>query len=125
MRIVTSATARCNILNLYSETKWQPINARRNNAKLIMMFKIQNNQAPPYLTSFIPEENEQRNRYNLCNIHNLPIPTVRLESFKRSFIPGTINIWNELPLEIRQKQTLDEFRFHLKSSKDDPNILFY
>ena len=73
----------------------------------------------------LPVDNEQRARYNLRNIHNIPIPPARLESFKKSFIPSTISLWNELAVEIRQKQTLEEFKSDIKSTKEEPNILYY
>ena len=41
------------------------------------------------------------------------------------FIPSTISLWNELAVEIRQKQTLEEFKSDIKSTKEEPNILYY
>ena len=43
----------------------------------------------------------------------------RTESFKRSFIPSSVKLWNELPLE---KRNTDHCR---KMMKKDRNILYY
>ena len=39
MRLITGATAKSNICNLYAETGWLPTKKRPDTAKLIMVFK--------------------------------------------------------------------------------------
>ena len=63
MRLITGATARSNIANLYTETKFQPFHSRLNNAMLCMMYKIVHQIAPLYLQNII-EFNTDRPRYN-------------------------------------------------------------
>jgi len=80
MRLVTGATARSNIANLCEETKWQPISQRRDRSMQIMLYKIKNQLAPPYLFDLIPPENQDYIRYNLRNNNDIAIPQTRLES---------------------------------------------
>ena len=125
MRLVTGATARSNIANLYTETCWKSLNERWETASLIMMFKMKNKMCPEYLTNLLPPENNETIGYNLRNNQNIVIPAARLESLKRSFIHQAINLWNKLPLELRQVPNLEEFRFLLKEKHKDCNILYY
>ncbi len=92
---------------------------------LVMMYKVKNNLAPEYLSVLLPPENNELIRYNLRNNQNIVIPNVRLETFRRSFFPLAINLWNKLTLNIRQITTLDDFKISLKKGKKEPNVLYY
>ena len=92
MRLVSGATARSNIANLYDETCWRTIGDRCDTAMILMMYKIKNNLSPEYLSYLLPPENNENTRYNLRNNHDIRIPASNLESFKRSFIPHAINL---------------------------------
>ena len=124
MRLTTGATARSNIANLYKETKWQTITSRHRLSCLIMMYKIKNSLAPEYLSDLLPLENTERVRYSLRNQHDITIPFTRLESFKRSFFPSAIRMWNRLAVETRNSETLEEFKQQIKP-RVEKNILYY
>ena len=64
-RIVTGTTKLTSIENLYTDTGWQPLGNRRNIHKLILMYKILYSQAPSYMYSLLPENNNAR--YTLRN----------------------------------------------------------
>mgnify|MGYP001591838763 CR=1 FL=1 len=125
MRLITGATARSNIANLYDETSWRSISDRCDTAMLIMMFKVKNNLCPEYLSQLLPPENIENRRYNLRNNEDIRIPATNLESFKRSFIPHAISLWNNLPLAQRQIPTLEDFKLSLKENFKECNILYY
>ncbi len=125
MRLVTGATARSIRANLYEETCWQPITERCDNAMLIMMYKIKNNLTAEYLGEVLPPDNNELTHYNLRNSQNIAVPVARLETFRKSFIPFAINLWNNLSLHVRQVESLEEFKMALKKMKKEPNILYY
>ena len=64
-RIVTGTTKLTSIENLYTDTGWQPLGNRRKIHKLILMYKILYSQAPSYMYSLLPENNNAR--YTLRN----------------------------------------------------------
>jgi len=124
MRLVIGATARSNIANLYTETSWQSMMDRRNKAMLIMLYKIKNNLAPIYLQHLIPPENYEHIRYNLRNNHDIVVPPVRLESYRRSFVPYSIALWNQLPIQKRNVASLEQFKNAI-FEKSNCNVLYY
>ena len=125
MRLVTGATARSNIANLYNETAWQPFSDRRNDQMLVMFYKIKNNFVPDYLTELLPPENHENINYNLRNNHNITLPYSRLESFRRSFVPYSINLWNRLKIEVRLSPSISEFKKALKSDCKETCVWYY
>ena len=125
MRLVTGATARSNIANLYKETSFLSIRERRDNATLIMLYKIKNNLAPDYLFHLIPQENHELIRYNLRNNADIAMPLAKKEAFRRSFVPFSIKLWNELPKSKRSSPCLDMFKSSLKDNSPDPQVLYY
>jgi len=124
MRLVTGATARSNIANLYLETGWQSIIDRRNNAMLVMLYKIKNNIAPEYLQELIPPENHEYIRYNLRNNSDIAVPPARLETYRRSFVPHSISLWNQLSIHKRDVASVEEFKTAILE-KTNCNILYY
>ena len=80
-----------------------------------MMYKVLNENAPEYLQ-------EQFNKlktsvpYNLRNADiNLTFPKPNSECLKKSFGYSGAIVWNSLPKNIRNSQTLTEFKQKLKS----------
>ena len=52
-RIVTGGTKLTSIQKLYEETGWEKLLERREKHKLILLYKIVNNQAPGYLKKIV------------------------------------------------------------------------
>ena len=125
LAIISGATARSNIANLYKETSMASMSERRDHSMLIMLYKIKNGMAPDYLFDILPQENHEYIRYNLRNNMNLSVPLTRLESFKRSFIPYSINLWNSLAPRKRNMPTLELFKKSICENKNEANILYY
>ena len=125
MRLVTGATARSNIANLYTESSWQSFMDRRDRTMLIMLFKIKNHEAPDYLCELLPPENQEYIRYNLRNNTNIKVPYTRLETFKRSFFPYSIRLWNSLSKKTRASSCLSDFKQALKQKDREVNVLYY
>ena len=127
MRIVTGATERSNIALLYEELCWPLLESRRQVHCLSMMFKIVNGLAPQYLCDLIsPRVNIPEGR-NLRSTKNdlLPIPFTRTESFRRSYIPHSIRLWNGLNNAIRSCPTIETFKNAYQGPNKKSNNLFY
>ena len=125
MRLVTGATSKSNIANLYSDTGWSTFNQRKEQSILAMFYKIKNGQSPEYLQNLLPPDNQDKSTYNLRNKQDVSIPFARLETYKRSFFSNAIRLWNSLPICIRSCQSITEFKTALQHKPDDITVLYY
>ena len=62
--------------------------------------------------------------YQLRHARVIPKPKTRFTTFDRSFIPSTITIWNNIPQNIQESNSLPVFKRNI-SNKEDPPILYY
>ena len=99
-RIVTGARRGTSHELLYNDLNWLPLTERRKLIKMKKFSKIVEGSCPEYLTKLLPEKVDQL-RPNSRNADNFQTLKCRTETFKNSFIPSTINLWNELPSEAR------------------------
>lgn len=110
MRCVTGATARSNIAKLWEDSGWASLSERRDIHCLLSLFKILMGPGPGYLKALIPQTVGERTHYPLRTQENLSTPFTRLDIFKRSFIPRSLNLWNNLDLSIRQSASIVIFK---------------
>jgi len=117
-RIVTGARRGTSHQLLYDELNWPLLKDRRSHKKLKHFCQLVNDSAPNYLCELVPKTNITTTR-NLRNFKNIPVPKTRTELYKKSFIPSTISLWNELPVDKRNMNALEQ------EAKKSCNILFY
>ena len=60
------------------------------------------NVSPSYLSSLVPKSLDHASSYNLRNSHNFRPIATRTNINYNSFLPSVIRDWNELPLVVRQ-----------------------
>ena len=123
MRIVTGATSLASIEGLYKETGWEKLEDRRLKHKLTLFYKMINRQCPNYLSNLIPTDT--RINYNLRNANNLQNIRCRTELYKKSFLPSTINEWNNLPNELKNSVTISSFKNALNPNMLKPPHYYY
>jgi hypothetical protein len=63
--------------------------------------------------------------YNLRNADNIILPQGRLSSYFNSYMPSSIRLWNNLDLSIKNRPSLDSFKYHIKKSKSIKKIKLY
>ena len=87
------------------------------------MYLIVHGLAPQYLYDILPQRQQQPERRNLRSETNneIPIPFARTESFRRSFFPYSIKMWNELDKNIRDSPSIHAFKDILKK-RPNPNL---
>ena len=122
-RIVTGLPLFASIDSLYTETGWVSLKERREKRKLCMFYKIHNNLAPNSISNLIPQQVRETTPYNLRQNDNYYIPTYRLQSTILSFIPSTLNLWNSLDLSLRNRPSLNQFKYHLKRTYHSYKVL--
>ena len=73
----------------------------------------------------VPRSIGQSTNYYLRNENNLSDITTRTNLYARSFLPSTINEWNELPIHVRNMNSVSSFKSYLSSSKPKSNKLYH
>ena len=68
---------------------------------------------PSYLHEIAPGLIRDNSNYNLRNSNNFETLMRRTELFANSFIPSSVKIWNDLPLNLRESPTLSNFKSNL------------
>ena len=80
----------------------------------IMTHKIVNKQCPESLWNKYRQRNEI-SKYNTRNNRNLDIPKLKLECTKKGFHFSGLKTWNEIPVDIRETSSLNQFKRKLKT----------
>ena len=95
------------VSDMLAKLQWRPLQARRKDSRLSMLYKIQNHlvstPAQPYL---VPITRHTRHTHSL----SYQVPQSRSDYRKFSFFPRTIRDWNSLPPDIPTASTLESFK---------------
>ena len=127
-RIVSGLTRSVSLRNLYTEVKWPSLEKRRSYLKLINIYKMHNGQCPNYLTNLLPPTVHEQSSRNLRNAEDYTILSRRTLLYSRSFLPSAINLWNSLPIDIRNIDNISNFKTSLKQlfnlCEDNPQYFY-
>ncbi len=84
-----------------------PLEIRRNHDKIALLYKIISGLAPPYLTTLL---NEYRLpvRDNRRDPLALRLPRIKKTKSKNDFFYSAADLWNKLPIDIRNKNISPE-----------------
>ena len=66
-----------------------------------------------YLSSLVPQSVDHASSYNLRNSHNLRPIATKTNLYYNSFLPSVIRDWNELPVVVRQLDSVCSFKNYL------------
>ena len=114
-RIVTGARRGTSHARLYDETNWQTLAKRRESIKLKNFVKIVNNEAPPYLTSLLPKQFGEI-RPNSRYPHNYAQYKTRTETFRTSFFPSCVTLWNN---NLPEQRTIEYITGSMKCKSEE------
>jgi hypothetical protein len=87
-----------------------PLHDRRETHITSMIYRIINNQAPPYLNKLI-----QINQNNTRSANKLIVQKPRNNFHKKSFFVSAPIIWNKLEEDVRTKSTINSFKSSIKN----------
>ena len=124
-RIVTGTRRFTSHNKIYEETGWETLAARRNKQQLVLMYKIVNKLAPDYLYNLLPPTVQNRTRYNFRSHSKFTTFRTRTDTFGNSFFPSVIKLWNNLPVETRKSESLEEFKLKINKNRPKRNDLYY
>ena len=119
-RIVTGLTRSVSLKKLYRECEWISLAERREQQKIIFMFKTMNGFVPPYISDLIPPVIREVTNYPLRNQNNITTPFCRTKILRYSCIPSSISLWNSLDESLRNSLFLNSFKYRLKGN--NPNL---
>lgn len=99
-----------------AQLKWLPIRHRRNVHILSLLFNVLfKPQSPSYLSErFSYLASGSGNRLRSSSNLSLSFPASKSKSYSKSFSMHAVRLWNRLPVEIRQSQTVATLRNRLK-----------
>ena len=105
-RILMSASYDSNLDDLFRALGWRRLYYQRLEQKSIIMYKTLHGLTPDCLRS--------RFVYRLRNSENkLVLPQPRTDYLKRSFLYSGGQLWNSLPVDLRQASSLTDFKSKL------------
>ena len=90
--IVTGCWEKTSQVKLYRELGWESLESRREFRRYSLFYKIKTNQAPPYLSDYLPPPPGHTNRY------------------ANSFFPFCHAGWVNLDANLRQSNSISEFK---------------
>ena len=107
-RVILKANYATSSSVLREKLHWDTLQTRRHKQKAVMMFKSLNNLTPKYLSElFKPYSTD----YNLRNVDKkVALPFPHTDFLKRSFSYSGAMIWNDLPQNIRNIESLNSFK---------------
>ena len=79
-------------VTLLNELGWPTLSKRRDYYKLCQLYKLVNNISPSYLIEYLPINVEHD--YGLRNNNDIRLPHTRTLSYRNSFFPSAIRLWN-------------------------------
>ena len=109
-RIVTGATKLVEIDKLYKELGWLKLSERRDLHKLFLFFKMNHGLSPLYLSNLLPLHVGELSSYRLRNAENYVGIHANTRAYAESFLPSTLQAWNNLPEAVRSAETLGAFK---------------
>ena len=78
---------------ILGQLKWESLKKRRNNNKLILLYKGLKGKASVPTDDLIPKTRRTRNQHSMA----FQTPIANTDVYKGSFFPQTIRNWNALP----------------------------
>jgi len=97
------------VTELLHRLQWDTLEARRNNLRVILLYKIINKIVDIYAEGQLIFANSVTRGHSL---KLLQLPTM-IDAYKNSFFPSAIRTWNNLPSQVVEATTLDLFKHSL------------
>ena len=101
------------INNLLKVSGWELISTRRNEHKLSLCYKMNNGLCSSYLTPLVPSTVGKNTIYSFRNTTNILTIHARSRLYYNSFLPLVIRDWNSLPMDTRNANSLNFFKYKL------------
>ena len=82
---------------------------------MIFMYKVSNQLVPSYISDLMPRLVSDVSNIHLRNSSNYSVPYTRTEVSRRSCVPSSVSLWNNLDETVRNSSTINSFKNNVKS----------
>ena len=106
---ITGAIQRTSRETLYEDLGLDSLVERRRHNKLIFFYKIVKGLLPDYLYSYLNFASQQNYFLRSAKASKITPISTRTKSFKKSFFPYYINVWN-IKVDIRNAKSISIFK---------------
>lgn len=114
-RVLTRTPSTMHISPTLQQLHWLPVKYRIDFKILLLTFKALHSLAPPYLTDLLHIYTPSRTLRSSLSL-SLVLPRIRLKTMgARTFSHAAPRLWNSLPLDIRNIDSLHTFKSRLKT----------
>ena len=114
-RVLTYSNYDANAGHLFELLGWKNLASQQQIQGATMVFKSLHGLAPDYLCS---KFERRETAYNLRDSENkLNVPLPRTNYYKNSFSYSGATLWNSLPRDIRQAESLELFKSLIKEGR--------
>ena len=108
---ITGAWRGTSRQRLYDELGWEDLYHRRWFRRLCHFYNLRKNRQPEYLFDEIPATREIS--YSLRNVNEYDAAVCRTNRFSNTYFQNVLLEWNALAKDIRESNTLGEFKSKL------------
>ena len=120
---ITGAWKGTNTIKIYRELGWESLHDHRCFRRITQFYKIMNGLTPMYLVDPIPVP--RRHLFGRHATNDLYRFHCRNKRFLHSFYPDSVNTWNELGPEMRNAESLSNFKTAiLKTIRPEKKSIF-
>ena len=120
-RIITGAIKGTSHDAIYTESCLEKLSTRRDKHRLILFYKIVNNETPTYLSNHLPHTVSTRAERSLRNANDISLIKANRDYYQISYFPHTIKLWNNLTNEIKTAPSIESFK-HLLYKNCSPKL---
>lgn len=114
-RLITRTPSTHHITPVLQQLHWLPVTQRINYKILLLTFKTIHNLAPPYLLDLLQIATQVRSLRSSSSLR-LVVPPARLITMgSRAFSRSAPQLWNSLPPNLRNMDSLPQFISNLKT----------
>ena len=96
------------VTSMLEKLKWPTLTDRRDDLKLVMLYKIINGYV--HVQQTLPLTYSSFNSVTRRHHKKILQPPTRTDIYKYSFFPSAIRLWNNLPESLSTVKTIDEFK---------------
>ena len=114
-RLILKRNKFCCATPLLCQLHWLPIDKRIIYKICMIVFKILNSQAPPYISELVDSYHPTRRLRSSSDPTLLVKRTTSRKIGERSFFFSAPHYWNALPKHIREIESLANFKTQLKT----------
>ena len=116
-RIATKTKLRCqHISPVLRKLHWLPVTKRIEFKIITMTYKVLNGMAPSYICDLLQVHQLNRNLCSASRGLSLVVPPHQTQAYgARSFSVAAPSLWNSLPVDIKNAQSLFIFEKTLKT----------